>query len=315
MPDPTLILEALAIAAVVAGLAVLAFGFPWRSPRPARAGVGWVIGLGGAFYLACHHMTGVWPHWPPRDGAERLLIIVLPAALLVELLAALPLVPRWLAWALRLMVAASTAPVLLYNTIYLASTGTPEWSSAEAAVILGGMAAALAAVWALLGLLLRLAPGRSVPFALSVVCAAAGAAIMLSGDFTDGRLGLPLAAALAGAAAASLAVCGAPGASAGLGIGLIGLFSLLVIGRLFAGLPTEHAILLGLAPLLCWLPELPYVRRVPLWARGLARLALVAAPLALVVVQAQQQFVKNSASPSTPGADEPTIEDYMNFGK
>jgi len=315
MPDPTLILEALAIAAVVAGLAVLAFGLPWRSPHPARAGAGWVIGLGGAFYLACRHMTGVWPHWPPRDGAERLLTLILPAALLAELLAALPPVPRWVAWALRLAVAAAAGPALLYNSIYLAGAGTPEWSSAEAAVILGGLAAALAAVWALLGLLLRLAPGRSVPLALSVACAAAGAAIMLSGDFTDGRLGLPLAAALAGAAVASLTARGAPGAAAGLGIGLVGLFALLLIGRFFAGLTTEHAVLLGLAPLLCWLPELPYVRRVPLWARGLARLALVAAPLALVVVQAQQQFVENSASPSTPDAGEPTLQDYMDFGK
>jgi hypothetical protein len=315
MPDPTLILEALAIAAAVAGLAVLAFGFPWRSPHPARSGVGWVIGLGGAFYVACRHMTGVWPHWPPRDGAERLLALILPAVLLVELLAALPPVPRWLAWALRLAVAAATAPVLLYKSIFLTGTGPATWSSVEAVAILGGLGAALAGVWALLGLLLRLAPGRSLPLALSVVSAATGAAIMLSGDFTDGRLGLPLAAALAGAAAASLTVRGAPGASAGLGVGLVGLFALLVIGRFFAGLTTEHAILLGLAPLLCWLPELPYVRRVPLWARGLARLALVAAPLALVVAQAQQQFVKNSASPSTTGADEPTIEDYMNFGK
>jgi hypothetical protein len=302
------------VAALVAGLTVLEFGFPWRSPRPARAAVGWVVGVGAAFYLGCR-LLGRWPHWPPRDGEDRLLVVVLPAVLGVELLAALSLVPRWLARALRLAVAAAAAPVLLYNTIYLAGSGTPEWSSSQAAVILGGLAAALAALWALLGLLLRLAPGRSVPVALSVACGAAGAAVMLSGDLTGGQLGLPLAAALGGAAAGSLLVRGAPGASGALGVGLVGLFSLLVIGRFFAELTTTHAVLLGLAPLLCWLPELPYVRRVPAWARGLARLALVAAPLVLVVVQAQQKFAEDSNSPTTPAAGEPTFQDYMDFGK
>jgi hypothetical protein len=314
MPDPTLILQALAVAAVAAGLAVLVFGFPWRSPRPARATIGWVVGVGGAFYLGCR-LLGLWPSWPPRDGAHRLLVLVLPAVILVELLAARPSVPRWVPWALRLAIAAAAAPVLLYNTTYLAGTGTPEWSSSDAVLILGSLAAALAAVWGLLGLLLRRAPGRSVPLALSVACAAAGVAVMLSGDLTDGQLGLPLAAALAGAAAASLVIRGAPGVSGALGVGVVGLFSLLVIGRFFAELTTTHAVTLGLAPLLCWLPELPYVRRVSPWARGLARLALVATPLALVVVQAKQQFDENSGSPTTPAAGEPTLQDYMDFAK
>jgi hypothetical protein len=273
-----------------------------------------VTGVGGAFYVGCR-LLGRWPHWPPRDADDRLLVIVLPAVLVVELLAALSPVPRWLAWALRLAVAAAAAPVVLYSPLYVAGSGKAEWSPPEAALIMGRLAVALGAVWAVLGLLLHRAPGRSVPFALAGASAAAGATVMLSGDFTGGQLGLALAAALAGAAAGSLLVRGAPGASAALGVGLVGLYSLLLIGHFFASLTAEHAKLLGLAPLLAWLPELPYVRKVSPWARGLVRVALVAAPLVLVVAQAQRQFAENSASASTPGADEPTIEDYMNFGK
>jgi hypothetical protein len=314
MPDPTLILEALAAAAVVAGLLVAVLAIPWRSPRPALATVGWVIGVGGAFYLGCR-LLGLWPRWPPRDAEDRLLVLVLPAVLLVELLVALVPMRHWLAYVLRLTIAAAAAPVLLYNTTYLGGTDTPEWSSSQAALILGRLAVALAAVWGLLDLLVRVAPGRSVPVALAVVCGAAGVAVMLSGDLTGGLLGLPLAASLAGAATASLVARGAPGVSGALGVGVVGLFSLLVIGHFFVELTTTHAVLLGLTPLLCWLPELPYVRKVPLWLRGLARLAVVAAPLGIIVVQAQQRFAENSGSSTAPAADEPTVEDYMNFGK
>jgi hypothetical protein len=138
---------------------------------------------------------------------------------------------------------------------------------------------------------------------------------MLSGYASGGQLGLPLAAALAGAAAASLVLRDTAGLSAALGPAVVGLFSLLVIGHFFGELTTSHALLLGLAPLLCWLPEVPLVRRAPAWLRGLARLALVAVPLGVALVQAQQQFVQNSAATSTQEAGEPSLQDYMDFGK
>jgi hypothetical protein len=313
MPDPTLILEVLALTAVLAGLVLLLSGLP----TPARLTAAGALAVGGAFYLGCR-LLGLWPRWPPREDQDRFLLIVLPAAIGVELVAAFPSVPRWLAWALRLAVAAAAAPVLLHNSTYLADLGGEprKWAPPEAALILAGLAAALAAVWALLALLVRLTPGRSVPLALSLTCAAAAVTVMLSGYATGGQLGLPLAAALGGVAVASFVLRGPPALSGALGVGVVGLFSLLVIGRFFGALRTEHAVLLGLAPLLCWLPELPYVRRVPPWARGLARLALVAAPLALAVVQAQQRFVESSAAgAAAPAEGEPTLQDYLNFGK
>jgi hypothetical protein len=306
MPDPMAILQVLAITAVVAALTALVFGL-WR-----RAPVGGVLGAGAAFYLGCR-LLKLWPHWPPREDQDRLLLLVLPAVLAVELAASFPRLRRWLAWLLRLTVAAAAAPVLLYQTTYLADLagpGTREWTTAQAGLILGGLAVALAAVWAALALLLKRSPGRSVPLALSLVCVGAAATVMLSGYATAGQLALPLAAALAGAALARPG--GAPGL---LGFGIVGLFSVLVIGHFFGKLTTAHAALLGLAPLLVWLPELPYARALPLRLRGLVRMVVVVVPLALVLVEARAKFIEGSRPAASSGAKEPSLDDYMNFGK
>ena len=66
--------------------------------------------------------------------------------------------------------------------------------------------------------------------------AGAALAVMLSGYASGGQVGLPLAAAILGAAAAAmvlprtLKVAGPPG------VAVVGLFSLLVIGRFFGEL-------------------------------------------------------------------------------
>ena len=56
-----------------------------------------------------------------------------------------------------------------------------------------------------------------------------------------------------------------------LGVAVVGLYSLLVIGRFFGELSSTHAIVLFASPLLAWLPELPGLRCLPQWARNLAR--------------------------------------------
>ena len=42
---------------------------------------------------------------------------------------------------------------------------------------------------------------------------------------------------------------------AAIGVGVVAAFSLLVVGRLFAGVTMLNAVLLFIAPLLAWLPE------------------------------------------------------------
>jgi len=137
---------------------------------------------------------------------------------------------------------------------------------------------------------------------------------MMSGYASGGPLAMPLAGAIVGALAASLALKGEFTLDGVLGLGVVGLFALLVIGRFFGELTWTNAVLLFFAPLLCWLPELPAARRVKPRLRALAGIVLVAVPVAIALALAQQKLVEDSKSPA-PDSSEPTLEDYMNFGK
>src|SRR5262249_26816730 len=158
-----------------------------------------------------------------------------------------------------------------------------EWTPEQTWQILGGLAAALGLVWAGVVLLGQKTGSRSVPLSLAFPCAGAGVVVMLSGYASGGQIGLPLAAALAGAAAATWAVRG-PANLAGIsGLAVVGVFSLALIGRCFGQLPTSQALILLFAPLLAWLPELPRVNRLKSWLRGSMRVALTAIPVAVVL--------------------------------
>jgi hypothetical protein len=138
---------------------------------------------------------------------------------------------------------------------------------------------------------------------------------MLSGYATGGQFGLPLASALAGVSTAALVLRGSPRAAGPLGVPIVGLFSLLVIGHFFGELTSAHAILLFCAPLLGWLPELPFVRRLPPWTLGLIRVILVGILVSAVVLHAHSRFAENPGTASPAPGDEPSLEDYMDSGK
>jgi hypothetical protein len=317
VPDPVVILKALGMAAASAAAILGVFGWRGRTRQSAWINAGWDLSVAVGLYLGCWFL-GIWPHWPPREDLDRLLVVVIPVTLGVELLSAFPKLPRWLIWASRLVIVAGGARILLHGSGYitdLTGPATSEWSSAQIRLIFPGLAAIEAAVWVCLTLLVRRAPGLSVPLSLAIVIAGSAVTIMLSGYATGGQVGLPLAAAVVGSTvAAALSPRSAP-KTAQLGVPIVGLFSLLVIGRFFGQLTTVHAILLVLAPLLGWLPELVFPRRLPSWARGLMRLVLVGALVSAVLVHAQLKFARDFQSPSGPGSKEPSIEDYMNFGK
>jgi hypothetical protein len=133
---------------------------------------------------------------------------------------------------------------------------------------------------------------------------------MLSGYATGGQFGIPLAAALGGVALASLARKEYPGIDGALGVGVVGLFALLLIGRLFAALTDLNAALLFAAPLLAWVPELLPSR---IRGRALLRVALAAVPVVVALVLAQQKFAADAAGPESGPAG--SIDAYRNFGK
>jgi hypothetical protein len=326
MLDEMLVLRTAAASAVTAAVVLLVVGWPWRAPRPVRSSVGCILGAGIGFFVGCW-LLGWRAQWSLAEDKDRMMLLVVPAVILVELCAAFLGPARWPAWLLRLGVAAGAARVLLHDTGFLVDKGlpdTPEWTPTQARLILAGLAAALAIVWAaLMVLTTRTARsgsggatgGLSVPLVVALTCGGAGLTVAYSGYATGGLLGVPLAAALTGAMVASLAFSTRPDLTGVIGLGVVGLFAVLVVGRFFGSVTTTNAALLFFAPLLCWLPELP-----PRF-RGVVRVAVAATPVAIALTLAQAKFVADSARPTPrktepappPGVPEITPDDYRDF--
>jgi hypothetical protein len=312
MPDPVVILKASAAALAVAAAILLLFG------KLGRAGWASAAGVGVGFFVGAW-LLGVHPHFPLKEDKDRWLLVLLPAAVGVEAAASFLRRLPWLAWPLRLVLAAGAAPVLLYGSVYLSDRGDPsgrKWGPEQTWLILGGMALALATGWALLDRLARRGAGGFAPLVLALACAGSGVTVMLSGYATGGQLGLPLAFALTGAAAASWLLRGPQDLRSAVGIGIVGLFALLVVGRFFGELTTANAVLLFGAPLLGWLAELPSLGRIGPRRRAFAGLSLAGLPVALALVLAVQKPNAVSAPPSAaPGTPEPSVQDYLDFRK
>jgi len=292
MPDLLQFLAATAIAAGVSAFVALAFGaagVPAAARRKAVCGLALVLGLACGWYVLRLPIS-----WPPASGLSRLLTIVLPAAFALELVAACSAVPRWLAWGGRLALAISASRVLLHGSVYL-NGDKPEWSAVLATgihLLSGGV---LMLVWTLLVLLSRRSAGASVSLALAQAALCGGLATMLAGYVSGGAAGLPLAGALAACALAS-AFRNLPSDSfkGALGVGTVALFGLLYIAHFFGQLSTERALAIFLAPLLCWVAEVPVLRCQPVWRKALLCLALVAIPLIAVVVLAKRDFDRDT---------------------
>ena len=153
MPDPVLIVTAMGVAARGCGRVLLICGWPWRAARPSWVDAGWVLGVGAGFFVGCW-VLGIRPHWPPREDLDRLLALVLPAVVVVELLAACPQGtalarsgrcgwPSWRAAPGSCCTGPATSPTS-------PGQGRANGRQSLAWLILGGLAVARAAVWALL---------------------------------------------------------------------------------------------------------------------------------------------------------------------
>jgi hypothetical protein len=311
------------VAASIAAVSLLIFGWPWRSPNRSRLILGWTLGLGVSFSVGCYVLDGKF-HWPLKglqvvedaESKDRLLFLLLPAAMLVEGLSALLRIPRLIIWLLRLVIAGGVAPIILHNSIYLENlpgSDGPEWNAQQQWQILSLLGGSLFLVWLTLDLFVRKVPSRAVPLAMSIVSVGSAVTIMFSANLSGGQLALPLAGALAGGFLASFLLPISRDGGGLLGISLVVLFGLLVENRFFAKLTTLHAALLFFSLLLYWLSEIPPARRLSPRNRGLLRVLLLAIPITFVVAQARAKFEEESKTPSSqPG--EPTLDDYKNFG-
>jgi len=306
MPDPILIAKALGLAAVIGVTMTLLSG---RSSRRTVAAAGSVLAVVIAVYAGLG-ILDLLPHLPPREALDRLLLIVLPAAVVAEVLAA---ASGRIGWAARGVVAASVTPVLLWGSVYttdLSGPGSRAWSPAMSWMIYAVLGAVLMAAWMLMNRLGSRAGERVTVVSVAGTTLGVGVVIMLSGYATGGQVAVPLAGGLAGVALGSAAWRSNSAGESAAGVGLVSLFALLVIGRLFAGLTNLNAALLFAAPLLGWAVQ--PIRSRPRLRAGL-RLGLAALSVVIALVLAQQKFASDYRQPGS--ATEGSVDDYMSFGK
>lgn len=300
MPEPLLYLKAMGFAVIVSATFVLAMAGLRRPASVTRlnsaAAVGIGLGLLAGFYLLSLGLA-----WPPANGLDRLFLIVIPLALGIETLAGLHSVPSPLAWVLRLSLAAAIPRILLHASVYLdASNG--EWTLRQAGSVWALSGGLLAGVWGLLAWLAHRRPGISIPMTLGLASQCAGMTVMLMGYIKGGAAALPLAATLISTSLAARLVSRRTGVSATaeqkvrfgtaaiLGVGVVGLFGLLFIGRFFGRVTTSDALTIFIAPLLCWVTEMPGLRHRKAWLVGTVRLVVVAIPLLFVLAMAKRDF-------------------------
>ena len=220
---------------------MLAIGWLWKPVSTGRfqaaAVVGIAGGLGAGYYVLRLHVA-----WPPLNGLDRFLTIVLPAALCIEFAATFSRVPRSLAWLMRFTLAATMGRILLHDSVYV-SGAEPQWSPMQATVVLLTCSALIAVVWGLLAWLSVRSPASiSIALALALTIQSTGISIMLAGYLQGGAAAFPLSAATVGTVASLCLLTSHPNVRAPIGIGVVGLGSLLMIGRFFGGLSTRSCV-------------------------------------------------------------------------
>lgn len=332
MPEPWRYLQAWGLAACVGGavawglglvLTVLRRGQPCSRPAGLLS-IGLLVGL-----MAGYGWLGVRWNGPPANGLNRMLWLVLPATLAVELAVACSTGLSRRAWLWRGVLALAVPRVLLNGSVHLAVEGGGSapgrlgmWGGDGrlGSLELVGLGGVLLGVWWLLGRLSQRSGGAGVPVVLALTLLASGACVMLGGYLKGGAAAFPLAGVTTGV---SLVTWAWQRRSSGGGrarneiarddgllspvvaVGVVGLFGLLVVGCAFGRLLTWRGVVLGLAPLLYAAPLGPGARHWGWAGRMAVRLVLVAAMLGLVLAAAKADFDRSFRpllGSSTPGA-------------
>jgi hypothetical protein len=282
-------------AAAVMGLAA------WGTPGPWRRSACWSWAI-GAGVLAAGGTLHEWPHWPPLEDRARFLTLLVPLTMVVEGLA-VRIPSRGRALVLRFALAAAAAPILLYNSVYLADLngpGSAKWSLGTATLVLSGLVVLVALMWILFDRLERRSSTRAVQSVLALDALATAFTVMMSGYYRGGLLGLGLAGAIAGARLASYITQPQSTTGGSLAMSVVGIFAVVLMGRFFGALSTGLSAVLLLAPLLAWVVELPRLRKFsPSW-RAVGRWTCVTIPLLVVLVIAERKFTAAFAARSRP---------------
>lgn len=299
MPDLLLYAKAMVSAAGVSALSVLAMAVAARTTLGSWLHTACVSGIGIGFAVGCGVLS-LLPAWPPANALDRFLTIVVPAVLGIELLAGIQCVPLSFLWALRIGLATAAPMILLYGSVYLSGFDN-DWPLRRTCTVMAAGSAMLTGVWALLDRLAQRSPGVSIPFAVCLTTQCAGLTVMMAGYIKGGAVALLLVAVLLATTitARLTAKCfgeTADGCTLAIpGVGVVSLFGVLFIGRFFGRLSTGSALTMLLAPLICWVTELPQLRHRNPWVVGGLRIALVTVPLVFVLIEAKRDFDRDMA--------------------
>ena len=294
MPEPLLYIKAMGIAAIVSALFVFSFA-RWGHAKNDSAmlnkfcvfGIG--LGLTAALYVLRLNLT-----WPPANGLDRLLSIVVPITLFVELLGGFKRTPEWLVWCLRFGIALLIPRILLHNSVYVRFFDE-QWTRWHAFGLTISCSLFLVTAWRSLYWLQKRWPGISILSSLSLTTLCAGITIMMAGYVQGGAVAFPVAMSLAGVTLAHRIIEKHANSVASLGFGVVSLFGVLFIGRFFGRLSTSGALVLMCAPLLCWIAELRLIKRQKPWVIETVRVTLVAILLLIVLMIAKRTFDREMA--------------------
>lgn len=292
MPDPLLYVQALLAAAGVSLFTTLVVVRIKPPATSLRIQMGSLLGFLFGLIAGCVVLR-IGIRWPPANGLDRLLGIVIPAATVFELLTSANPTGGY-ARIVRLLLAFATARILLHGSVYLRE-GAEGWSTLQAITvwIVSGVAVVLSRKTLIA--LAQSPGGVSVGIALGLAIVCSGLTISLAGYLQGGAAALLFGTALCGAALATNRLDNGKLPNALLGMGVTGLFSFLVVGRFFGALDSSTSLALFGAPLLCWCSEVFNSPQRPLssGAVTLIRLAVVACPLLVILYLAKLTFERD----------------------
>ena len=299
MPDPARYMEAMGAAAIASAVWVLATSAVrsvWDGPSLRQSSLGALaVGLAVGYGMLSLNLS-----WPPRNGLERLLTLVVPVGLVIEWIAGCRRVPAAVVWLLRLSLFLSVPRILLHDSVYLSGTDS-RWDMWQAAGMLSVCGLILSALCVSLACLSDRSPGLSVPLALSTATVCSGITVMLAGYVKGGAAAFPMAAVLAATTLSAAYVVRRADQTQDRGLppvvfmGVLGLFGLVFVGRFFGEVSTGRGLGILLAPQLCWATECLGARHQKSWFVGPLRALLVAIPLIVVLVLAKRDFDRELA--------------------
>ncbi|MBS0204068.1 MAG: hypothetical protein JSS49_14275 [Planctomycetes bacterium] len=286
MPDPQLYLTSMGTAAIVSAIIVLMMAAIRRPAGAMRLNAACVLAMAGGIAMGQFLLTSR-SVWPPTNALDRFLVVVIPAALAIELAAGLRFVSPVLIGLMRLSLAAAIPRILLHGSVYLnAGNGWSWWQAG----VMAGSGLVLAAVWVLLAWLSQRSQSHvSIALALALATQCAGVSVMMAGYLKGGAAAFPLASALV-VTSISARLVSKQFTSALIGIGVVNLFGVIFIGSFFGRLAISHALALLLAPLMCWTTEIIELRQQRPWVVGALRLTSVTVPLVLVLALVKRDF-------------------------